>query len=262
MLPKKAFTLIEMLVVVTIIGLLVSLMMPAIGRARELSKRASCANNLQVLVKACLTYAISTSNQGDTPKALPVAGGKLLGGIEITKDNWYNFKDGNRRCLWLLVAGEYATAEHFVCPSSNFRTAQISEGFFGLDPVSHRDSCSYSYISMVNPTGTNRPPISMIAGNSIAGLVIMADLNTRFDPGDNSVVAGSNNGYFGNNHNSRIHNKGEGQNIGRIDGSATWNDTGIVTTGAIDDDKIYEPTGTGSDAEGRAGGADDVFLLP
>jgi len=69
---RKAFTLVELLVSLGIIGLLIALLLPSLSRAREQAKTIQCASQLRQLGQAFHDYA--ASNQGYLPPYVPAAG--------------------------------------------------------------------------------------------------------------------------------------------------------------------------------------------
>jgi competence protein ComGC len=110
---QRQFSLIEMLLVVSVIMILASMLLPVLVRAKESGKRAVCASNMKQLGQGCALWG--HNNNRDTPTPNPIA----VGGASYV----VYYKSSDKYLQLGLLAGDGILQEHDItnlyCPTWN-----------------------------------------------------------------------------------------------------------------------------------------------
>lgn len=162
----RAFTLVEILVVVAIIALLVAVLMPALKKAKEASKATTCLSNLKQQGQGFAAYS------KDYKQYLPVANSfryYLLDGgyhnywcersldsdwVKVNNGALYPRYTGNTLGLFFCASNTGATEKSKMSP--NPPAPEQNDLLFKY----HVDRPSRSYAGWVNPHNTNNCPVT------------------------------------------------------------------------------------------------------
>ena len=117
---RKAFTLVELLVVIGIIALLIGILLPVLSKARESANTLVCATHLREIGMACFTYA--ADNKGKLP--IPIGGGVLnnknYSAILMKPVNGYwGQRDFSQGTLVSYLTSPALAQKLFLCPSDS-----------------------------------------------------------------------------------------------------------------------------------------------
>ncbi|MGO8698787.1 MAG: type II secretion system protein [Limisphaerales bacterium] len=124
-----AFSLIELLVVITIIAILAGLLVPAISRGKADAKQAVCLSNQGQMVKALMMYADNDSKQS-------------FGGTDVRRQSYPMVNEN-----WLRNS-ENLSVKIFFCPATK-------NGEFAANRVGKEDNQIFYYNLLVPAEGAN-----------------------------------------------------------------------------------------------------------
>lgn len=172
----NAFTLVEMLVAIAIIGILATILVPVIGSTRESARLATCTNRLRELGIAFQLYAQENSGQLPYPRSIP--GSRWPFHVASYLGSPYQTRyDSTGQVNGITSSANIYENPIIRDPANQFNPANAAEGTFAfnvkLDADHHRSGPVY-----ITDLSTPRtfPVLSTSEGNGMRGGLLLESL--------------------------------------------------------------------------------------
>lgn len=138
---RRAFTVVELLVVIGIIGVLVSILLPAISKTREQARSVVCQSSIRQIGHSVFLYV--AENKGVLPDPYNSVARPWPGSaIQVDGPGQYNWQTGT---LWPYIASRPDLRRRiFNCPSDNAEPRHPRDGNFVADLL-HPRNFSYNF---------------------------------------------------------------------------------------------------------------------